>query len=194
MNTSSSTVAAVSNVNTVAPVVSKGTAITDNERDSLTKSFGVLHGILKGMGKEGEIGADYLTNANTLGELLACAHRVWKADGEARAAKEREAFSGKIDALIQVALDGKSKILAKYDALDPELKSELPAPSPTVSIFVSDFLPVFGKGYDLTAAVKTLHDMGYMVHVAKVDGRRKEQDTTPPYLTATVGKPIRISK
>lgn len=194
MNTSSSTVAVVSNVNTVSDAAPKRAGLTDNERANLAKAFATIHGIVKSMTKSGEeIDSNFNTNLDTLSELLGCAHRVWKSDADARAAAAREAFSGKIDALIQVALDKKAKILAAYNALDADLKAEVTAPKPTVSLFVSDFLPVFGTGYDLASATKTLHDMGYMVHVAKVDGRRKEQDTTPPYLTATVGQPIRVS-
>lgn len=114
-------------------------------------------------------------------------------DGAAREKAAREAFSGKVDAKINEALAKRGKAIAAYNALPADLKSEMAAPLPTVSLWVEEFVSLFGKGYDLARTTKTLHDMGYMVHAQKADGRRKDQPT-PPYITATVGQPIRSEK
>lgn len=190
MNTSAALSLVANNIATVHGVFVPKETLTDNEAETLNKAFTALHGVLKTMGQN-EIADDYLTNTDTLSELLGRAHRVMKKEKERRAAKEREAFCGKIDELIQVAVGKRAKAIAAYNALDADLKSEMPAPDTRVAIWVSDILPAFGKGWDLTKATKALHDMGYMVHVAKIDGRKKEQDTTPPYITATVGQSFR---
>lgn len=168
--------------------------ITDNERETVTKAFAAIFGVVKTMGKGGcEIPANFLTDSDSLSQLLGCAHRVWKEDAVQRERAIRESVGVKINAKINEALAKREKALAAYNSLPADLKSEMVAPSPTISLWVEDFVALFGKGYDLSRTTKTMHDMGYMVHAPKVDGRRKDAPT-PPYLTATVGKPIRMSE
>ncbi len=205
MNTSSSLAAVVAVASnavapdaTVTPIVAPKTTITDNEVETLTSAYKMLFQVLRTMRAnetDTDIGADYLTNADTLGNLLARAHRVQKTLNARKARAEREAFAGKIDAIVQGKLDKRAKALLAYNALDADTRSELPAPCASVSVWVEEIVDsgVLGKGYDIVSATKMLHTMGYMVHVVAVDGRKKDKSVTPPYLTATVGKPIRTT-
>jgi hypothetical protein len=195
MNTISTSNGSVSSSNGVATVFETKTAMTETERATFNKSLTSLHAIVKSMGNT-EIADDFLSNADTLGELLGRAHRVFKIQQNEAKRAEREQFCGKVDEIIGASLAKRQKAVDAFNQLDRETRAELgdTGPKLTVTVWVEDLLSAFPKGTDVTRAVKMLHDAGYMVHVAKHDGRRKEQDTTPPYVTATLGQSIRIQK
>lgn len=215
MTTSSSSVAAVLTIaanGVAAPTVSDKpaegatlahinpakTTMTDNEAETLTSAYKMLFGVLRTMRKgetDTDIPADYLTNADSMGALLGRAHRVFKSEAARRAKAERDAFAGKIDAIVQLALDKRATALKAFMSLPADIRADLPTPSATVSILVETIVEsgVLGKSYDVVKAATLLHTMGYMVHICKEDGRRKDKGMTPPYLTATVGGSIRTN-
>lgn len=193
-STSSVSVSSASNVVVSSDVYTPRTTLSANDKEIARKAITALHAVFGPMAKNAAISDDFLSNMSTLGELLGCVHRVMKEEKDREDRALRERFASAVDSAIKVALDKRAALIAKFEAIDPELRGELAPPKPVVSVWVSDLLPAFDKGTTLEAATKALHDAGYMVHVAKFDGRRKEQDNTPPFVTATVGQPIRTHK
>lgn len=189
---------------TTAPVVAHSpsnthggdpkTTLTDSEMETLTKAYTMIHGVVRTMGADGtHLNANFLTSADTLGILLGCAHRVSKPVIAANAKREREAHIGALDTYITAKCASRAKALAAYNNLPSDIKGEMSAPSDIVTIWVEDFLPTFGAKYNIDRAKLTLHTLGYMVHVEKVDGRSKGKVAQPPYVSVTVGKPYRTA-
>jgi len=189
---------------TTAPVVAHSpsnthggdpkTTLTDSEVEALVRAYTMIHGVVSGMTTDGvRIPANFLTSSDVLGQLLGCAHRVSKSVIAANAKKERETYIAALDTYITAKCATRAKALAAYNNLPSDIKAEMSAPADVVTIWVEDFLPTFGAKYDVQRATRTLHTLGYMVHVEKVDGRSKGKVAQPPYVSVTVGKPFRTA-
>lgn len=163
--------------------------LSDDNRVNVTKALTLLFNVLN---KDADLPADFASNVDSAEKVLKRTRDVLQTDEKTRDVASTQGVVSNVETAIKAHLLKREKAIQAFNALDSDLRSEMgEGPKSTVSVWIVDLRPHFPKTWELSKIVKFLHENGFVVH-SKEDGRKKEQ--TAPYLTATVGKPIRSAK